>query len=42
LMFTNVFIDLIPKNRPIYGGIVLTYAIFRLYMALRIKKTKPE
>jgi hypothetical protein len=38
LMFTNVFIELIPRNRPIYGGIVLIYAIFRLYMALRIRK----
>jgi hypothetical protein len=38
LMFTNVFIELIPRNRPIYGGIVLIYAVFRLYMALRIRK----
>lgn len=40
LIFTNVFIDLIPHNRPVYGSIVLIYAIFRLYMALRLKKNK--
>lgn len=40
LIFTNVFIDLIPRNRPVYGGIVLIYAIFRLYMALRIRKNQ--
>jgi hypothetical protein len=38
LIFTNVFIELIPKNRPIYGSIVLIYAVFRLYMAMRIRK----
>lgn len=39
LIFTNVFIDLIPKNRLVYGGIVLIYAIFRLYMAFRLRKS---
>jgi hypothetical protein len=41
LMFTNVFIDLIPKNRVVYGSIVLVYAAFRLYMALRLRKKRP-
>jgi DMSO/TMAO reductase YedYZ heme-binding membrane subunit len=40
LCFTNVFIDLIPRNRVVYGGIVLVYAVFRLYMSLRIRKSK--
>jgi hypothetical protein len=42
LIFTNVFLELIPKNRPIYGSIVLIYALFRLYMALRLRKNKVE
>ena len=40
LIFTNVFLELIPRNRPIYGSIVLIYAAFRLYMALRLRKNK--
>lgn len=40
LIFTNVFIDLIPRNRSIYGSIVILYAAFRLYMALRIRKNR--
>lgn len=40
LIFTNVFIDLIPKNRPVYGSVVLVYAAFRLYMALRLRKNR--
>ena len=40
LIFTNVFIDLIPRNRAVYGSIVLVYAIFRLYMALRLRKNR--
>lgn len=42
LMFTNVFIELIPNNRTIYGLIVLVYAGFRLYMALRLRKNTPN
>jgi hypothetical protein len=38
LIFTNVFLELIPNNRPVYGCIVLVYASFRLYMALRLRK----
>jgi len=41
LMFTNVFIELIPKNRAVYGAIVLVYAAFRLFMALRLRKNTP-
>ena len=40
LIFTNVFLELIPRNRPVYGSIVLIYAAFRLYMALRLRKNK--
>jgi hypothetical protein len=40
LIFTTVFSELIPKNRPVYGSIVLIYAAFRLYMALRLRKNK--
>ena len=40
LIFTNVFLELIPRNRPIYGSVVLVYAAFRLYMALRLRKNK--
>jgi hypothetical protein len=40
LIFTNVFLELIPRNRPIYGSIVLIYAAFRLFMALRLRKNK--
>ena len=40
LIFTNVFIEIIPKNRPVYGSIVIIYAIFRFYMAMRIRKNK--
>jgi hypothetical protein len=40
LIFTNVFLEIIPKNRPVYGSIVLIYAAFRLYMALRLRKNK--
>lgn len=41
LIFTNVFIELIPKNRAVYGSIVLVYAAFRLFMALRLRKNRP-
>jgi hypothetical protein len=41
LIFTNVFIELIPKNRAVYGTIVLVYAAFRLFMALRLRKNRP-
>jgi len=41
LIFTNVFIELIPKNRVVYGTIVLVYAAFRLFMALRLRKNTP-
>ena len=41
LIFTNVFIELIPKNRVVYGTIVLVYAAFRLFMALRLRKNRP-
>lgn len=40
LLFTNVLIDVIPKYRPVCGTIILIYAGFRLYMALRLRKTK--
>ena len=40
LIFTNVFLELIPRNIPVYGSIVLIYAAFRLYMALRLRKNK--
>lgn len=40
LIFTNVFVELIPRNRPVYGSVVLIYAIFRLYMALRLRKSR--
>lgn len=40
LIFTNVFLELIPRNRPIYGGIVLIYALFRLYMALKLRRNR--
>lgn len=40
LIFTNVFVELIPRNRPVYGCVVLIYAIFRLYMALRLRKSR--
>jgi len=40
LIFTNVFIEIIPKNRPVYGSIVIIYAIFRFYMAMRLRKNR--
>jgi len=40
LIFTNVFLEIIPRNRPIYGSIILIYAAFRLYMALRLRKNR--
>lgn len=40
LIFTDVFSEIISKNRPVYGSIVLIYAAFRLYMALRLRKNK--
>ena len=40
LIFTNVFLELIPNNRPVYGCIILIYAAFRLYMALRLRKNR--
>ena len=40
LIFTNVFIEIIPNNRPVYGGIVIIYAAFRFYMAMRLRKNR--
>jgi hypothetical protein len=40
LIFTNVFLEIIPNNRPVYGSIVLIYAFFRLYMAFKLRKSK--
>ncbi len=38
LIFTNVLIDLIPRYRVPFGCFIILYAIFRLYMSLRIKR----
>lgn len=40
LIFTNVFLELIPSNRLMIGLVIIAYAIFRLYMARRIKQSR--
>ena len=39
-MFSSFLTEMIPSNRALIGGIFILYGIFRLYMLIRLKKSR--